>query len=48
MLTKPSTESGNFYLDDEVLAAEGVTDFAKYRVGDSEDALQLDFWVEPA
>jgi citronellol/citronellal dehydrogenase len=46
VLTKPSTESGNFYLDDEVLAAEGVTDFAKYRVGGTEEDLQLDFWVE--
>ncbi|MFC3452925.1 SDR family oxidoreductase [Amycolatopsis speibonae] len=47
ILTKPSTEtSGNFYLDDEVLAAEGVTDFAKYRVGGREEDLQLDFWVE--
>ncbi|MEC3976124.1 SDR family oxidoreductase [Amycolatopsis sp. H20-H5] len=48
VLTKPSTESGNFYLDDEVLAAEGVTDFAKYRVGGTEEDLQLDFWVERA
>ncbi|MFK0248922.1 SDR family oxidoreductase [Amycolatopsis azurea] len=47
ILTKPSTEAtGNFYLDDEVLAAEGVTDFSKYRVGGSEEDLQLDFWVE--
>ncbi|MFJ8916795.1 SDR family oxidoreductase [Amycolatopsis sp. NPDC102389] len=47
ILTKPSTEAtGNFYLDDEVLAAEGVTDFSKYRVGGREEDLQLDFWVE--
>ncbi|GAA4525731.1 SDR family oxidoreductase [Amycolatopsis samaneae] len=49
VLTKPSREvTGNFFLDDEVLAAEGVTDFAKYRVGGSEADLQLDFWVEPS
>jgi citronellol/citronellal dehydrogenase len=50
ILTKPSREAtGNFYLDDEVLRAEGVTDFAKYRAGDTaEEDLQLDFWVDPA
>ncbi|GAA1975742.1 NAD(P)-dependent oxidoreductase [Amycolatopsis minnesotensis] len=49
ILVKPSREvSGNFFIDDEVLAAEGVTDFAKYRIGDSDDDLALDFWVEPA
>ena len=32
-----------------VLRASGVTDFAKYRAGDTaEEDLQLDFWVEPA
>ncbi|MGV9367785.1 SDR family oxidoreductase [Amycolatopsis sp. NPDC003731] len=49
ILTKPSREAtGNFYLDDEVLRAAGVTNFAKYRVGGSEEGLQLDFWVERA
>ncbi|MGH3521198.1 MAG: SDR family oxidoreductase [Haloechinothrix sp.] len=47
ILTKPSTETtGQFFIDDEVLAAEGITDFSGYRVGGSEDDLQLDFWVE--
>ncbi|MEV6910432.1 NAD(P)-dependent oxidoreductase [Amycolatopsis sp. NPDC051071] len=47
ILTKPSREAtGNFYLDDEVLAAEGVTDFSKYRIGGREEDLWLDFWVE--
>jgi citronellol/citronellal dehydrogenase len=47
ILTKPSREvSGNFFIDDEVLAAEGVTDFAKYRIGGREEDLALDFWVE--
>ncbi|MGW4768735.1 SDR family oxidoreductase [Nocardia sp. NPDC004278] len=39
VLTSPSKEtSGNFFLDDEVLAAHGITDLDKYRVvpGDSE------------
>jgi len=47
ILTKPSREvSGNFFIDDEVLAAEGVTDFSKYRIGGREEDLALDFWVE--
>jgi citronellol/citronellal dehydrogenase len=46
-LTKPSTVvTGNFFIDDEVLAADGVTDFAKYRLCEREEDLQLDFWVE--
>ena len=32
ILTGPSTNSGNFYIDDELLAAHGVTDLAKYSV----------------
>ncbi|HEY3464311.1 MAG TPA: NAD(P)-dependent oxidoreductase [Amycolatopsis sp.] len=50
ILTKPSGEAtGNFYIDDEVLREAGVTDFAKYRIGDTaEEDLQLDFWVEKA
>ncbi|HVV12708.1 MAG TPA: short chain dehydrogenase, partial [Amycolatopsis sp.] len=47
ILTKPSAEvTGNFFIDDEVLAAEGVTDFAKYRLGGSEEDLELDIWVD--
>ncbi|WP_020672780.1 SDR family oxidoreductase [Amycolatopsis nigrescens] len=49
ILVRPSAEStGNFYIDDEVLAEEGVTDFAKYRLCEREEDLQLDFWVEPS
>lgn len=49
IVTKPSREvTGRFFIDDEVLSAEGVTDFAQYRVGGAESDLQLDFWVEPA
>ncbi len=47
ILTKPSREaSRNFYLDDEALAAEGVIDFSRYRIGEREEDLQLDFWVD--
>ncbi|RZQ66105.1 NAD(P)-dependent oxidoreductase [Amycolatopsis suaedae] len=49
ILTKPSREvTGNFFIDDEVLAAEGVTDFARYRLCEREEDLVPDFWVEPA
>jgi citronellol/citronellal dehydrogenase len=46
ILTRAATEcSGNFFLDDEVLMAAGVRDFAQYdlRAG---AALQADFFVE--
>lgn len=47
ILNRPSSEAtGNFYLDDEVLAAEGVTDLSKYRLCEREEDLRLDFWVE--
>jgi len=44
---RPSREAtGNFYIDDEVLAAEGVTDLSGYRYGDaSEDDLAIDLFV---
>jgi citronellol/citronellal dehydrogenase len=42
---KPSKEfSGNFLIDDTFLAAEGVTDFDRYRV-DPSQPLQPDFFV---
>lgn len=45
ILTKPSREfTGNFCIDDTVLAADGVTDFDRYRV-DPTIALQPDFFV---
>lgn len=49
ILTKSSRETtGNFFIDDEVLAAEGGTDLAKYRLAEREEDLQLDFWVDAA
>lgn len=46
ILTRPSRAcSGNFFIDDEVLAAEGVTDLAKYAVKPGEPLL-LDFFLE--
>jgi citronellol/citronellal dehydrogenase len=46
ILTRPANEcSGNFFLDDEVLLAAGVRDFAQYDV-QAGAALQADFFVE--
>jgi citronellol/citronellal dehydrogenase len=48
ILTKPSTEcTGNFFIDDDLLEAEGVADFSVYLNGGTEEELALDFWVEP-
>jgi citronellol/citronellal dehydrogenase len=45
ILTRSSREhSGNFYIDEEVLRAEGVTDFTPYAV-DPESELQPDFFL---
>lgn len=42
ILTRPAVEcAGNFFIDDEVLAEEGVTDLAPYGYGDFEPALDL-------
>ena len=42
ILTKDSkTCTGNFFIDDEVLAEAGVTDFGKYSAPDAELALDL-------
>ncbi len=47
ILTKPSREfTGNFCIDDEVLAAAGVTDLSKYRHPDGrEEDLMPDFFI---
>lgn len=39
--------TGNFFIDDDVLEAAGVTDLSIYLNGGSEEQLALDFWVEP-
>jgi citronellol/citronellal dehydrogenase len=42
ILTRPSREcTGNFFIDDEVLAEEGVTDLSPYGYGDGELAQDL-------
>ena len=47
ILSKPSRSyTGNFLIDDEVLSAEGVSDFDKYRV-DPTAPLAVDLFVDP-
>jgi citronellol/citronellal dehydrogenase len=42
ILTRPAREcTGNFFLDDDVLREEGVTDFSPYRYGEGELGLDL-------
>jgi citronellol/citronellal dehydrogenase len=46
ILARPSREAtGNFYIDDEVLAEEGITDLSAYGPADSSD-LQLDIFLD--
>ena len=46
ILARPSREAtGNFYLDDEVLAEEGITDLSAYGPADSSE-LQLDIFLD--
>ena len=48
ILTQDSREvTGNFFIDDDVLEAAGVTDFSIYLNGGTDEQLALDFWVEP-
>jgi citronellol/citronellal dehydrogenase len=40
-----AANTGNFYIDDEVLAEEGVTDLSKYGYGDGTAELALDLFL---
>ena len=42
----PRECTGNAFLDDEVLAEAGVTDFSKYQAGEGEGELVLDLFVD--
>ncbi|MET9199520.1 NAD(P)-dependent oxidoreductase [Gordonia sp. NPDC003585] len=47
IITKPaSVATGQCFIDDEVLARDGVTDTAQYRVVPGDDELELDFWMD--
>jgi citronellol/citronellal dehydrogenase len=46
ILTSPSTETGHFHIDDEVLAAHGVTDLDRYSVKPGTKRFIPDFFVD--
>ena len=49
VLTRDAREcTGNLFIDDEVLSAEGVTDLAAYSPAGFEGDLALDIFVDPA
>jgi citronellol/citronellal dehydrogenase len=49
ILSRPVAEcSGNFFIDEEVLRAEGMTDFSRYAPGGTDKPLQGDFFVPDA
>jgi citronellol/citronellal dehydrogenase len=46
VLTSPATETtGNFFIDDEVLATHGITDLDKYRVTPGDEPLTTDLFL---
>jgi citronellol/citronellal dehydrogenase len=49
ILTRDSREcTGNFFIDEDVLRAEGVTDFSRYLLGGGEGELDIDFFLPDA
>ena len=46
ILTSPSSNTGNFFIDDELLAAHGVTDLGKYSVKPGTRNFIPDFFVD--
>ena len=47
ILTRDSNEcTGNFFVDDEVLASEGITDLDKYAVVPGTTDFLLDFFLD--
>jgi citronellol/citronellal dehydrogenase len=46
ILTSPATSSGNFFIDDELLAAHGVTDLDQYSVKPGTKNFIPDFFVD--
>ena len=49
ILSRPVAEcSGNFFIDEEVLRAEGMTDFSRYAPDSKDKPLQGDFFVPDA
>jgi citronellol/citronellal dehydrogenase len=49
ILTRDSRAcTGNFYIDEDVLRAEGITDFSAYRLGGREEDQDVDFFLPDA
>ena len=49
VLSRPLAEcTGNFFIDEEVLRAEGVSDFSRYAPAAGDGLLQPDFFVPDA
>ncbi len=47
IITKPARlATGQCFIDDDVLARDGVDDFSRYRVVPGDEQLELDFWME--
>jgi len=46
VLTSDSTNSGNFYIDDELLAKHGIIDLARYAVTPGTTDFIPDFFVD--
>ena len=47
ILNRPAaTTTGNFFVDDEVLASEGITDLEKYSVKPGTTDFLLDFFLD--
>jgi citronellol/citronellal dehydrogenase len=47
ILNRPAKDvTGNFYVDDEVLASEGITDLDKYAVVPGTTDFLLDFFLD--
>ncbi|GAB3392589.1 SDR family oxidoreductase [Amycolatopsis echigonensis] len=48
ILVRDSTDcTGNFFIDEDVLREEGVTDLARYRAGESGQPLDADLFLDP-
>lgn len=46
IVTKPGwLATGQRFIDDDVLARDGVRDFEQYRVVPGDEELELDFWM---
>jgi citronellol/citronellal dehydrogenase len=49
IVSRPARKcSGNFFIDEEVLRAEGVTDFSRYAPSGHQGPLQADFFISDA